>query len=327
MLNKGVALHSDLVFIIPAAVILDWLLGDPRWLPHPVVGIGRLISLLEPRLRRLVRSELFGGGVLLLLTVGITACAAWLAVAGAYAVSRYAGLALSIVLSWSCLAARSLHGESGLVAGALEVGDLPEARRMLGRIVGRDTDRLEEPEIWRGGVETVAENASDGVIAPLLFLMLGGPVLGLAYKSVNTLDSMVGYKNDRYLLFGRASARFDDLLNFIPARLTGLLMILAAPLVGLSMDGARRIMLRDGRNHASPNSGVPEAAAAGALGVQLGGTNFYFGKPVEKSTIGDPYRPLDRRAWAGAVRLMYGAEILLLAGWGVVNFVCLRRGI
>ncbi len=298
---------------------LDWILGDPRWYPHPVVGIGRLISFLEPRLRRLAASELAGGGVLLVLTVGITALSAWLAVAGAYAVNRYAGLAVAAILSWSCLAARSLHHESGLVARALERGDIPEARRMLGRIVGRDTAELEEPEIWRGAVETVAENSSDGVIAPLVSLMLGGPVLGLAYKAVNTLDSMVGYKNDRYLLFGRASARFDDLANWVPARLTGLLMTLAAPLAALSLAGAWRAMLRDGGNHSSPNSGIPEAAAAGALGVQLGGTNVYFGRPVEKPTIGDPLRPLDRRAWQGAVRLMYGAEALLLVVWLLVN--------
>lgn len=304
--------QSDLYLIIPAAVILDWLLGDPRRFPHPVVGIGRLISFLEPRLRRLVRSELLGGALLLLLTVGITVAAVSMILAGAYAVHRYAGLAVAAILSWNCLAARSLHHESGLVARALTNGDLAEARKYLSFIVGRDTAELEETEVWRGAVETVAENASDGVIAPLLFLMLGGPLLGLAYKAVNTLDSMVGYKNEQYLLFGRASARCDDLLNFIPARLTGLLMVLVAPFTGLSMSDAWRIMVRDGRNHASPNSGIPEAAAAGALGVMLGGTNIYFGKPVEKPTIGDPLRPLDKMSWQGAVRLMYGAEVLLL---------------
>jgi adenosylcobinamide-phosphate synthase len=310
-------LYRDLTLIIPAALLLDWLLGDPRRFPHPVVGIGRLITLLEPRLRRLVGNELLGGALLTILTVGITAGLAALLVGGAYHLHPWAGVAVATLLSWNCLAARSLHTESGLVAAALDAGDLPLARQRLSYIVGRDTDRLEAPEIWRGAVETVAENTSDGVIAPLLCLMVGGPVLGLAYKAVNTLDSMVGYKNERYLLFGRASARLDDLANWFPARLTGFLMTLAAPLVGLSPWGAREIMARDGGNHASPNSGIPEAAAAGALGVQLGGTNYYFGKPMEKPTIGDPVHPLDRRAWNGAVRLMYGAEILLLAGWGL----------
>ena len=219
---------------------------------------------------------------------------------------------MALLLSWSCLAARSLHCESALVARALAERRSGRSEKHLSFIVGRDTAELEEPEIWRGTVETVAENTADGVIAPLLCLMLGGPVLGLAYKAVNTLDSMVGYKNEKYLLFGRASARCDDLANWLPARLTGLLLVLAAPLAGLSMKGSWRIMRRDGRNHSSPNSGIPEAAAAGALGVQLGGTNYYFGRPVDKPTIGEPLHPLAYRDWRAAVRLMYGAEALLL---------------
>uniref|UniRef100_A0A831XFG0 Cobalamin biosynthesis protein CobD n=1 Tax=Geobacter metallireducens TaxID=28232 RepID=A0A831XFG0_GEOME len=302
--------------VVPAAVLLDLLLGDPRRLPHPVVAIGRLITALEKPLRRLVANERLGGVFLLLLTVGVTYGIAWGVVRGAEVIHPAAGVVVSALLGWTSLAARSLHGESKLVADALLRGDLPEARRFLSRIVGRDTADLPEQEIWRGAVETVAENSSDGVIAPLLFLMVGGAPLALAYKAVNTLDSMVGYRNERYLRFGWASARFDDLANLVPARLTGLLMALAAPLVGLSGINAWRIMLRDGRNHSSPNSGIPEAAAAGALGVRLGGTNFYFGKPVAKPTIGDPTRPLDAAAWRGAVRLMYGAEGLLLLAWG-----------
>lgn len=309
---KELHLYHDLLYIIPAAVILDWLLGDPRWFPHPVILVGRLIGFLEPRLRRAFNGELTGGVVLLILTVATTASAAGLLLAAAYFLHHLAGIIVAIILSWSCLAARSLQRESGFVADALANGNLPEARKFLSYIVGRDTENLEEPEIWRATVETVAENSSDGVIAPLLFLMLGGPVLGLAYKAVNTLDSMVGYRNEKYLLFGRASARFDDLANYIPARLTGILITVAALLTGLDTKMAWRIMRRDGRNHSSPNSGIPEAAAAGALGVQLGGTNYYFGKPVEKPAIGDPLQPLDHQAWQGAVRLMYGAETLLL---------------
>lgn len=277
-----------------------------------MIQIGRLIGFLEPRLRKAVQSRFAGGVILLFLTVGATAAAAGLLLAAAYAINHFAGIAVAIILSWSCLAARSLHHESGLVAAALTNGDLAEARRLLSYIVGRDTDNLQEPEIWRATVETVAENSSDGVIAPLLFLMLGGPVAGLAYKAVNTLDSMVGYKNEQYLFFGRASAKFDDFVNYVPARLTGMLLTVAALFTGLSMKNAWRVMRRDGRNHSSPNSGIPEAAAAGALGVQLGGTNFYFGKPVEKPTIGDPLQPLGRAAWQGTVRLMYAAEALLL---------------
>jgi adenosylcobinamide-phosphate synthase len=301
--------------IVVAAVLLDLLLGDPRWFPHPVVLIGRLISFLESQLRRLVANERLAGVLLLVLTLAVTVTVGWGVVAGADRLHPLAGIAVATVLAWSCLAARSLHRESGLVAQALAKDDLPTARRALSFIVGRDTAGLEAPEIWRGAVETVAENSSDGVIAPLCYLLLGGPVLALAYKAANTLDSMVGYQNDRYRYFGWASARFDDLVNFLPARLTGLLMALAAPPLGLSGRAAWRTMRRDGGNHASPNSGIPEAAAAGALGVQLGGTNVYFGQPVAKPTIGEPLKPLDASAWQGAVRLMYGAEALLLAGW------------
>jgi len=313
-------LYHDIFLIIPVAVVLDWLLGDPRWLPHPVVAIGRLIQLLEPPLRRMVRSELLGGLLLLICTVAATALVAALALHAAYAVNPGAGFLLAVILSWNCLAARSLQRESALVAKALASGDLHLARKQLAFIVGRDTGDLTEAEIWRGTVETVAENSSDGVIAPLFCLMLGGPVLGLAYKAVNTLDSMVGYRSEKYLLFGRASARFDDLLNFVPARLTGVFMVLTAAITGLQAKNSWRIMQRDGRNHSSPNSGIPEAAAAGALGVQLGGTNHYFGKPVAKPTIGDPLKPLDRKAWHGAVKLMYGSEILLLVCWALFRF-------
>lgn len=309
--------------VILAAVALDLLLGDPRWLAHPVVYIGKLIGLLERVLRRFAIKETVAGVVLLVGTVAATVAAADALIRSLAVIFPWAGIAAGIFFSYTCLAARSLHQESKLVAEALAAGDLPEARRLLSYIVGRDTEELDEPDIWRALVETVSENTSDGVIAPLFYLMIGGPVLGLAYKAVNTLDSMVGYKNDRYLKFGRASARCDDLLNYLPARLTGLLMVAAAPLVGLSGRGAWRIMVRDGRNHSSPNSGYPEAAAAGALGVRLGGTNLYGGIPVPKPTIGDDSRPLSLQAYRGAVRLMYGAEALLVAGLLAVTLLAI----
>jgi len=249
------------------------------------------------------------------LTVSIAVGLAFALLKGAYAVSPYLGFFIAVLISWSCLAARYLHRESRLVADALGRGELAEARRYLSNIVGRDTAELDEPEVWRATVETVAENTSDGVIAPLFYLCLGGPVLAIAYKAINTLDSMVGYRNERYLELGRASARFDDLANFIPARITGLLMVAAAPLLGLSAKNSWRIMRRDGRNHSSPNSGIPEAAVAGALGIRLGGTNLYAGKPVAKPTIGDPVHELSQTSWRGAVRLMYGSEALLVLGW------------
>lgn len=300
-------------FIVTAAVILDLILGDPRWLPHPVVGIGRLISFLEPKLRRIFPHKRAGGIALLILTVGLAFSAAAILLQLAAAMHPHLATVFAIYLSWTCLAARSLHLESLLVAKALEKGDVTGARSWLSRIVGRDTATLGEPAIIRGAVETVAENTADGIIAPLFYLMLGGPGLAFAYKAINTLDSMVGYKNETYLDFGWASARFDDVANYLPARLTGLLMVAVAPLVRLSGRNAWRIMCRDGRNHSSPNSGIPEAAAAGALGIQLGGLNYYFGTPVAKPTIGEAARPLSLNAYYSAVRLMYGAELLLVA--------------
>ncbi|SNB46972.1 adenosylcobinamide-phosphate synthase CbiB [Geobacter sp. DSM 9736] len=306
------------ILVVTAAVLLDLIIGDPRWMPHPVVYIGKIVELLERVLRRLRLPERFAGVLLLVGTVSMTVGTAFALTNSVRVVHPWAAVALSIFFAWSCLAARSLHSESQLVARALERGDLAAARRHLSFIVGRDTEDLSEPEIWRALVETVAENTSDGVVAPLIFLMLGGPLLALGYKAVNTLDSMVGYRNERYLKLGWASARFDDVVNYVPARITGFLMVMAAPLVGLSGKQALRMMFRDGRNHSSPNSGVPEAAAAGALGVQLGGTNRYGGVPVAKPTIGDPDLPLSPRAYRGAVRLMYAAEGLLLVGWLLV---------
>ena len=307
--------------IILAAVLLDLVLGDPRALPHPVVAIGRLITLLEPPLRRVFGNARLAGLMLLVTTVGMTYAIAALILRLAYAITPAAGFLAALYLAWVSLAARSLHLESGKVAKALQRGDLPGARLALSYIVGRETAELDEPEIVRGAVETVAENTGDGVIAPLFYLMLGGPALAIAYKAVNTLDSMVGYKNERYLEFGWASARFDDLANYLPARLTGVLMVLAAPICALSGSGAWRIMLRDGRNHSSPNSGFPEAAAAGALGVRLGGANRYFGRMVEKPTIGDASVPLSLEAYEGVVRLMYCSEGLLVAGWLALTLV------
>jgi len=311
-------LHPIDPYILITAVILDLLLGDPRWLPHPVVGIGKIISVLEKILRRLFRNDRIGGIVLLIVTVGCILGSTYIVLRAAYAIHPWIGWAVSAWLAYTCLALRSLHRESKLVADRLAAADLEGARRYLSRIVGRDTEHLDEPEIWRALVETVAENSSDGVIAPLFYLMLGGPALGLAYKAVNTLDSMVGYKNERYLHLGWASARFDDLANWLPARITGILMVVAAPLAGLSGRNALRIVFRDGGKHSSPNSGIPEAAAAGALGVRLGGANRYFGVIVEKPTIGDMINELSIESYRGTVRLMYVSTSLMLILWGVV---------
>ena len=312
----------DPLFLI-TALVLDLAIGDPRWLPHPVVAIGRMIHVLERKLRCVWLDERLAGIVLLVLVVGCSAGSVWLLLALLTAWLPLAGWIAAVMVSATCLAARSLHVESARVASALHAGDLPEARRYLSYIVGRDTDCLNEPEIWRAVVETVAENTSDGIIAPLFWLTLGGPVAAIAYKAVSTLDSMVGYKNIRYLQFGWASARMDDVLNFIPARITALLLICSAPFAGCSASGAVRITFRDRHNHPSPNSGHPEAAAAGALGVRLGGIASYHGISSVKEYIGDPLHPLDGRTYRTMIRLMY-LSTLLMAALCVAAIFCLR---
>lgn len=297
--------------VLGVALLLDLALGDPRWLPHPVVMIGRLITRLERVLRRSLGNERAAGVLLLLLTTSCAAATTWLAVWGSSQLHPLAGFLTAALLSATCLATRSLHHESALVADALREGDLVAARAMLARIVGRDTRDLDEAEIWRALIETVAENTTDGIIAPLFWLALGGPVAGMAFKAVSTLDSMVGYKNERYLRLGWASARMDDLVNFIPARLSALLMVMAAPLVGLSPANAAVIALRDRLNHPSPNSAHPESAAAGALGIRLGGLSTYGGVPSVKQYIGDPLRPIDGRAYGSMIRLMYAATLIM----------------
>ena len=295
---------------------LDLLLGDPQWAPHPVRAMGKLISALEPPLRRAFPKspggELAAGTALVILTLvlptGITAALLW----ACALVSPWLALAAESVVSYQLLAAKSLRVESGLVHEALAAGDLTGARYAVSRIVGRDTDRLDEAGVTRAAVETVAENASDGVIAPLIFLAIGGAPLGMVYKAVNTMDSMVGYKNDRYLWFGRCAAKLDDLVNFIPARLAGLLMCLGAGFSGFDGPNALRIFRRDRKNHKSPNSAHTEAAAAGALHIQLGGPNYYFGKLVDKPAIGDADHPVEPLDIVRVNRLMYATAFLAL---------------
>lgn len=297
-------------------VLLDLAFGDPRWLYHPIRLIGNLIAWAEKPFRaafpKSEKGELAAGTFFAVFVVAVSTAVPAILLALASRLSLWLVFALEVFWSFQILAAKSLKSESMKVYAALKEGDLPKARKAVSMIVGRDTQKLTEEGVAKAAVETVAENSSDGVIAPLLFLALGGPALGFFYKAVNTLDSMVGYKNDTYLYFGRFSAKLDDVLNFIPSRISGLLLVLASPLAGLSMEGAWKIFRRDRRNHASPNSAQTEAAAAGALGVQLAGDAYYFGKLYKKPTIGDPLRPVEYEDIWRVNRLMYAAVCLAL---------------
>lgn len=293
-----------------AILLVDLLLGDPHGWPHPIVWIGQLIKKFEDKLYQSQLRKKLAGVVLVICVIALTAVLASFALQFAGAVSGWLGWLLALWLGWSCLALRSLHKESRAVIEELERGDLVAARQALSMIVGRETAQLDEEGILKATLETVAENTSDGVIAPLFYLLLGGPVLALVYKAASTLDSMVGYKNEKYREFGWAGARLDDILNYIPARLTGFLFVAAAFALKLNGPGALQVMLRDAGKHASPNAGWPEAAVAGALNLQLGGPAVYFGQRVEKPSFGDAGQRVSSRHYQQLVKLLYLATLL-----------------
>ncbi|MBR0507038.1 MAG: cobalamin biosynthesis protein CobD [Clostridia bacterium] len=285
-------------------------------MPHPVVLIGKAISLSEKALRSLFpktdRGAFRAGLVMAVLVPLVSACVTFWILFGAWKLSPWAFFAASSVMCWQCLAARCLMTEANKVVKALETDGLDAGRKQVSMLVGRDTETLSEEQVVKATVETVAENASDGVIAPMLFLLLFGAVGGFFYKAINTMDSMVGYKNDRYLYFGRAAAKLDDAANYLPARLSALFMIAAAPLVRLDGKNAFRIYLRDRKKHASPNSAQTESVAAGALHVQLAGPASYFGKITQKPYLGDADRAIERKDVSRTNRLMYVAGALVL---------------
>jgi len=311
-------------YLVMAAFCLDLVLGDPRWLPHPVKCIGRFAAVLEAPLRRLFTNARTAGVFAVLAVLAATGFVGFSLVAGASILHPVAGDVVSVVLLYTCFAGRdlALHGDQ--VYRALSDNDLLEARRRVAMLVGRDTEHLDESEVVRGTVESVAENMVDGVTAPIFFAILGGPVGALLYKAVNTLDSTFGYKNERYLQFGWASARFDDVVNYIPARLTAPLVAFTAALLGLHPLGAWRVFRRDGRKHPSPNSGLTEAAVAGALGVQLGGRNYYFGEPSDRPHMGDPGQPLQRIHILQANRLMLLTSALALLIFAGIRLAVLK---
>lgn len=305
--------------------LLDLLLGDPRWLYHPVRIIGNGISLAEKMLRALFpktkKGERIAGGVLVLIITGFSVALPLGILYLGYRWNFWLGLAVETFMCYQLLAARSLRDESKKVYDALKTGDMEKSRQAVSMIVGRDTRSLTEEGVTKAAVETVAENTSDGIIAPLFYMMIGGAVGGFAYKAINTMDSMVGYKNEKYQYFGTAAALLDDVVNYIPARISGWLMILAAYLLNMNGKNAKKIYLRDRTQHASPNSAHTEAVMAGALEIQLAGDAWYFGELHKKPYIGDPIRKVEPEDILRSHRLMYATSVLAVLGFGILRFL------
>ncbi|WP_242825059.1 adenosylcobinamide-phosphate synthase CbiB [Acetobacterium woodii] len=306
--------------LIIIGVVIDWLIGDPTWMPHPIIAIGKTISFLNKKLNR-GKHRKAKGFLLLILVLSLTAAIVfglqWLC----YTISIYLYVLLNLYLIVTALAAKTLAVEVRKVMTALIGGDLKESRVQVGYLVGRDTSALSETEIIRATVETTAENTIDGVLAPIFYMLLGAllpvpwlnPVmLVMLYKAVNTLDSMVGYIQEPYRDFGYASAKFDDLVNLIPARIGSLFMLVAGLFLGYTYNEGCRVFKRDRHNHKSPNSAHPESVVAGLLGIQLGGTNQYFGEVLEKPTIGDAKTPLEILDIRETISIMYGSEVVVM---------------
>ncbi len=311
-----------LEYQIAIALLLDLVFGDPRWLPHPVRIIGRLIAALEEPARRAIPDARLAGSLTALAVILTATLATGAIIWVAGWVHPRLGDAVSILLLYTTLAARDLADHSKGVYRALARFDLAEARRLVSWLVGRDTERLTEPEVVRAAVESVAENTVDGIIAPLFFAALGGPIAAMTYKAASTLDSMIGYRNERYIDFGRTAAEIDDGANWLPARLAVPIITAAAALTGQQASAAWRIARRDGRKHMSPNAGIAEAAFAGALGIRLGGVMQRRGRPVNLPEIGDPVVTLARGQILAANRMMYAATgiavaVFLAARWGI----------
>ncbi|MGN0346054.1 MAG: adenosylcobinamide-phosphate synthase CbiB [Lachnospiraceae bacterium] len=303
--------------------LLDLLLGDPYRMPHPIRFIGRLIAKVEKcflgrKKERDERKELRLGVYLVIIVLSGTATAVMLILFLAYYINCYVGTVIETIMTYQILATKCLRVESMKVYHCLKNKTLPEARKAVSMIVGRDTECLNEEGVAKAAIETVAENTSDGVIAPMLYTALGGPILGFLYKAVNTMDSMIGYKNDKYLYFGRAAAKLDDFVNYIPARISAYMMIAASFIGGKCFSGKRAyyIYKRDHRKHASPNSAQTESVCAGALGIQLAGDASYFGKIVKKPYIGDNVRAVAYEDIKKVNHLMY------LTAW-ISEIICL----
>ena len=305
--------------------ILDFIFGDPHWMPHPIRFIGWLISKSESVLRKIFpkskQGEYISGVILTFWVMAISTAIPLILLLVANRVSPYLRLIVESIMCYQILATKALKTESMKVHKELISGDLQGARKMVSMIVGRDTERLNASQVAKAAVETVAENTSDGIVAPLLFMAIGAAPLGFLYKSINTMDSMIGYKNDTYINFGRFAAKLDDVVNWIPARLSAYLMIVSAFILKFDFRNAYRIYKRDRYNHSSPNSAHTEAVCAGALNVQLAGDAYYFGKLYKKQTIGDDIRSIETKDIVLANRLMYATAIISFIIFAAVKLI------
>lgn len=310
---------------IVAGFILDLIFGDPHWLPHPICLIGNLIGFLEKNLRRLLApgktALLLGGALMVVIVLSLSFAVPYALLTLAEQVNPWLRFALETIMFYQIFATKCLRDESMKVYTALHNNDLEDARVKLSWIVGRDTKELTAEEVTKGAVETVAENTADGIIAPMFYMFIGGAPLAFLYKGINTMDSMVGYKNDKFLYFGRCAAKLDDVANFIPARITGILMILASYFLNMNAAGAWKIFWRDRYNHLSPNSAMTESVTAGALNIQLGGDHYYFGKLVHKDTIGDNIRPVVAEDIVAVNNLLYMTAVISLLLFSLVYLV------
>lgn len=319
------------MIVISAAFLLDIILGDPSGWWHPVRGIGKLIECTEKLLRRMLhisderecdrRKKRIAGAVQVIIVVCISTGLMALVLYAAHSIHPYLRVGVESVICYQMLAMKSLRDESMKVYDALRGGDIERARYAVSMIVGRDTEKLTGEGITKAAVETVAENTSDGIIAPLLYMLLFGACGGVFYKSVNTMDSMTGYKNDRYIYFGTVAAKTDDVVNYIPARISALLMIAASAIHRLDYKNAWKIFRRDRYNHASPNSAQTEAVCAGALSVQLAGDAYYFGRLYKKPTIGDAVRNIEAEDIRRVNRMMYTASIIMYGVGMLVMYI------
>lgn len=321
---------AERIIVLCIGFILDIIIGDPYWLWHPVRGIGKVIELSEKILIKVfsikesrendIRKKLIAGGIMAIAVIFVSVAVPFVILYVAEKINTYLKIAVECIMCYEMLAMKSLKTESMKVYNALKGGSVENARSAVSMIVGRDTKRLDEEGIIKAAVETVAENTSDGVIAPLIYMMLFGPLGGFFYKAVNTMDSMVGYKNDRYYYFGRVAAKLDDILNYIPSRISAIFMIIAAFILKMDYKNALYIYKRDRYNHASPNSAQTEAVCAGALSVQLAGDAYYFSKLYKKPTIGDYKRSVEAEDIKRANSLLYGTSFITLL-FGVLLMV------